>query len=160
MNHTYLYRIPIFYMLLYTVAILISGVWLFLLSQGLSELRILETITRFIDLPAKKSYYGLVEVTTPHLASMGILIFLVTHFLLFSTKVSKRFSKKVSIVLFIMAFVNIGVYYLISSGILSSGLIKLLSLSGFITIFVYSLSLVAFSLSSNHTKETKSSRLS
>lgn len=146
-------------MLLYTVGILISGVWLFLLSQGVGDLGITDTIIRLIDDPAHKSLYGLLEVTTPHLVSMGILIFLVTHFLLFSTKVSKRFSKKVSVILYVMAFVNIGAYYLISLGLLKSALIKLLTLTGFLTLFIYILYLVASSLS-NHSNETKSFKLS
>lgn len=145
-------------MLLYTVAILFSGVWLFLLSQGLGEEGISTTLDNMIHVPVSKSIYGLMEVATPHLVSIGMLIFLVAHFLLFSTKVSKAFSKKISILLFIMAFANILAYFSISFGLFSSGWIKLLLMAAFVLLFVFVLLLVAFSLFSNHSKETSPSR--
>ena len=145
-------------MLLYTVAILLSGVWLFLLSHGLGEKGIGTTLHTIIYMPVLKSIYGLMEVATPHLVSIGMLIFLVAHFLLFSTKVSKAFSQKVSILLFIVAFANILAYFLISFGLLTSGWVKLLLMSGFVLLFVFVLLLVAFSLFSNHSKETSPSK--
>ena len=154
MKNTYLYKIPIVYMLLYTVAILFSGVWLFLLSQGLGEKGIGTTLYTIINVPVSKSIYGLMEVATPHLMSIGMLIFLVAHFLLFSTKVSKAFSKKVSILLFIIAFANVFSYFLISFGLLTSGWVKLLLMVSFVSLFIFVLILVAFSLFSNHSKET------
>ena len=158
MKNLYLYKIPIVYMLLYTVAILLSGVWLFLLSQGSGEKGIGTTLHTIIYMPVSKSIYGLMEVATPHLVSMGMLIFLATHFLLFSTKVSKAFSKKVSILLFIVAFANIFSYFLISFGLLTSGWVKLLLMSVFVSLFVFVLLLVAISLFSNHSKETSPSK--
>ena len=145
-------------MLVYTLAILFSGVWLFLLSQGLEEEGVSATLLNIIHLPVTKSIYGLIEVATPHLVSMGMLIFLVTHFLLFSAKVSKAFSKKVSILLFIVAFANIFAYFSISFGLFSSGWIKLLLMAAFVLLFVFVLLLVAFSLFSSHSKETSPSR--
>ena len=150
--------LPIFYMVLYTVAILVSGVWLFLLSQGLGEERIAMTLSNIINSPVKKSIYGLVEVATPHLVSMGMIIFLVAHFLLFSTKISKRFSKKISIALFVTAFANIFSYFLISFEIFASGWVKLCMMGTFILLFMFVLLLVLLSLFSNHSKETKVSR--
>lgn len=158
MKNLYLYKIPIIYMLVYTLAILFSGVWLFLLSQGLEKEGVSATLLNIIHLPVTKSIYGLIEVATPHLVSMGMLIFLVAHFLLFSAKVSKAFSKKVSILLFIVAFANILAYFSISFSLFSSGWIKLLLMAAFVLLFVFVLLLVAFSLFSNHSKETSPSR--
>ena len=158
MKNTQLFKIPVFYMLLYTLAILLSGVWLFLLSQGLGEHGISTTLQNFIEMPALKSIYGLIEVATPHMVSMGILIFLVVHFLLFSTNVSKTFSKRVSIVLFTIAFANIIAYFLISFGLFNSGWFKLFMMGAFVLLFVFVLLLVAFSLFSNHSKETRASK--
>lgn len=158
MKNTHLFILPIFYMVLYTVAILVSGVWLFLLSQGLGEERIAITFSNIINSPVTKSIYGLVEVATPHLISMGMLIFLVAHFLLFSTKVSKRFSKKISIALFVTAFANIFSYFLISFEIFASGWVKLCMMGTFVLLFMFVLLLVLLSLFSNHSKETKVSR--
>jgi hypothetical protein len=158
MKNTFLYKIPIAYMLLYTVVILFSGVWLFLLSQGLGGHGIGVTLGHMIDRPAVKSLYGLIEIATPHLVSMGMLIFLVAHFLLFSTKVSKLFSKKVSVLLFIMAFANILAYLCISSGIFTSGWIKLFLMTAFVLLFMFVLLLVLYSLFSSHSKDTSPSK--
>ena len=158
MKNTHLYIIPIFYMVLFTVAILASGIWLFLLSQGLAEGSFTSTLSHIIESPVSKSVHGLVEVITPHLVSMGILIFLVAHFLLFSTKVSKRFSKKLSIALFITAFANIFAYFLISFDVVASGWVKLFVMGAFVLLFVFVLLLVLFSLFSNHSKETSPSK--
>jgi|GEM_PF-1214831 len=158
MKNTNFYIIPIVYMLLYTVAILVTGIWLFLLSQGLGDESIGVTLYHIIEAPVLKSIYGLMEVATPHLVSMGILIFLVAHFLLFSTNVSKAFSKKISIILFITAFANILAYFMISFGLFSSGWLKLLLMGSFVLLFVFVLLLVAFSLFSNHSKETSPSK--
>ena len=145
-------------MLFYTLGILLSGIWLFLLSQGLEENGIGMTLLKLIDTPATKSIYGLLEVATPHLVSMGMLIFLASHFLLFSTKISKQFSKKLTMALFFAAFANICAYFLISLGVLTSGWIKLFVLGVFFMLFVTVLLLVAFSLFSSHSNETKASR--
>ena len=158
MKNTQLFKIPIIYMLFYTLAILLSGIWLFLLSQGLGDESISMTLLNIINAPVPKSIYGLLEVATPHLISIGMLIFLVAHFLLFSTKISKVFSKKVSAFLFIAAFANILAYSLISSGLFTSGWIKLLLMGIFVLLFVFVLLLVAFSLFSNHSKETSPSK--
>lgn len=158
MKNTHLYIIPIFYMVLFTVAILASGVWLFLLSQGFAEESFTTTLSQIIERPVSKSIHGLVEVVTPHLVSMGMLIFLVAHFLLFSTKVSKRFSKKISIALFIAAFANIFAYFLISFDLVVSGWVKLLLMGAFVLLFVFVLFLVLFSLFSSQSKETSPSK--
>jgi len=146
MKNLHLYHIPIAYMLLYVVAILVSGVWLFLLSQGLASSDILETFIHMVTTPESKSLHNFIEVAAPHMFAMGTLIFVVAHFMLFSTKVSKKFSLIVSLVLFIVALFNISAYLFISFGLAVSGWIKLLSLALFVLIFLGMLGLVAFSL--------------
>ena len=98
-------------MLLYIIAILFSGVWLFLLSQGLASGDILTTMTKIIDAPSEKSLHGIIEVATPHLFAMGTLIFVVAHFMLFSTKISKKISLYISLLLFCVALLNISAYF-------------------------------------------------
>lgn len=146
MKNLYLYHIPIAYMLLYVVAILVSGVWLFLLSQGLESSDILETFRHIVTTPEPKSLHNFIEVAAPHMFAMGTLIFVVAHFMLFSTKVSKKLSLAVSLVLFVVALFNISAYLFISFGLLVSGWIKLLSMALFVLIFLGMLGLVAFSL--------------
>lgn len=146
MKNLHLYQIPIAYMLLYVVAILVSGVWLFLLSQGLASADILQTFTNIVNRPDPKSLHHFIEVATPHMFAMGTLIFVVAHFMLFSTKVSKKLSLAVSLVFFIVALFNISAYLFISSGLVVSGWIKLLSMALFILLFLSMLGMVAFSL--------------
>ena len=146
MKNLHLYNIPIGYMLLYIIAILFSGVWLFLLSQGLTSGDILTTMTKIIDTPAEKSLHGIIEVATPHLFAMGTLIFVVAHFMLFSTKISKKVSLYISLLLFTVALLNISAYLFISFGLVVSGWIKLLSLGLFVLVFFILLGMVSVSL--------------
>ena len=146
MKNLKLYHIPIAYMLVYVIAILATGAWLFLLSQGLGSSDIMQTLTKIVTLPESKSLHNFIEVATPHLFSMGTLIFVVAHFMLFSTKISQRFSLKVSVLLFIVALLNIAAYLLIITDFVVSGWIKLVSMGLFVLLFLLLLGMVAFSL--------------
>ncbi len=146
MKNLHLYTIPIAYMLVYLVAILVSGLWLFLLSQGLASADILQTLTNIVNAPEPKSLHNFIEVATPHMFAMGTLIFVVAHFMLFSTNVSQKFSLTVSLLLFTVALFNISAYLLISFGLVVSGWIKLFSMALFVFVFAVMLGLVAFSL--------------
>jgi hypothetical protein len=146
MKNLKLYHIPIAYMLVYVVAILATGVWLFLLSQGLDSSDITHTLTQIATLAEPKSLHNFIEVATPHIFAMGTLIFVIAHFMLFSTKISQRFSLRISRLLFIVALLNISAYLLIIFGVVVSGWIKLLSLALFVLLFLLLLGMVAFSL--------------
>ena len=146
MKHLKLYHIPIAYMLVYVVAILATGMWLFLLSQGLGSSDIVQTLTQIATLPEPKSIHNFIEVATPHMFAMSILIFVVAHFMLFSTKVFQKFSLRVSVLLLIVALLNILAYLLIIFGVVVSGWVKLLSLELFVLLFLLLLGMVAFSL--------------
>lgn len=146
MKNLHFYTIPIAYMLVYVVAILVSGVWLFLLSQGLSNLDMIETLLSIVNSPAPKSLHNFIEVATPHMFAMGTLLFVVAHFMLFSTKVSQKFSMAISLLLFAAALFNISAYLFISFGLFVSGWIKLFSMGLFVLVLVFMLGLVAFSL--------------
>lgn len=147
MKNLALYKIPIGYMLLYIVLILGSGLWLFLLSQGLSSAEsMIHTIQTIIYTPKPKSLHNFIEVAAPHMFAIGTLIFVAAHFMLFSTKISQKVSLIVAMILFILALFNIFSYLAISFGLLVSGWIKLVSLSGFVLLFLVMLGMVAFSL--------------
>jgi len=147
MKHIALYSLPIRYMLLYIILILISGLWLFLLSQGYeSSESIIKTLQHIIISPVEKSLQGLVEVAAPHLFAIGTLIFVTAHFMLFSTKVSPKTSLRVAMLLFIFALLDIFAYFAISFGLVVSGWIKLAALSGFVLLFLLMLGVVGFSL--------------
>jgi len=146
MKNLHLYHIPIAYMLVYVIAILVSGVWLFLLSQGLSGSDMLETFIRVANLPEPKSLHNFIEVAAPHMFAMGTLLFVIAHFMLFSTRISHKFSLRISYALFVSALFNISAYLFISFGLFVSGWIKLFSMGLFVLVLVFMLGLVAFSL--------------
>ena len=147
MKNIALYSLPIRYMIIYVILILMSGVWLFLLSQGLecSE-SVMSTLKNVIVSPAEKSMEGLIEVATPHLFAIGTLIFVAAHFMLFSTKISQKLSLIVAMALFIFALFDIFSYFAIAFGLVVSGWVKLVALSGFVLLFVLMLGLVGISL--------------
>jgi len=147
MKNLSFYHIPIAYMLLYTVLLLGSGLWLFLLSQGLASSEgLMATLEKIIKTPEAKSMHNFIEVATPHMFAMGALVFVVAHFMLFSTKISQKNSLIVSMILFVFLLFNIFSYGLISFEILSSGWIKLLSMFLFVGMFIVLLGMVAISL--------------
>ena len=142
-----LYKIPIIYLLFYAVLILGSGVWLFLLSQGLDSAQsLMHVLTDIIHTPEAKSVRGLIEVATPHLFAMGMLIFVAAHFMLFSTSVSKNTTTVVALIVFGFALFDIFIYFMISFGWVVSGWLKLVALFAFVSSFVVLLSLLTFSL--------------
>ena len=147
MNNIALYSIPIRYMLIYVILILMSGLWLFLLSQGFdSSESVMSTLTNVISTPTIKSVEGLIEVVTPHLFAIGTLIFVTAHFMLFSTKVSQKVSLIVAMLLFVFALFDIFSYFAITFGLVVSGWIKLVAMSVFVLLFLVMLGLVGFSL--------------
>ena len=141
------YRIPIGYMLLFAFFIVASGIWLFLLPQGLSETGSLNVALRqLVQSPAAKSWQQFVEIATPHLFAMGILIFIVAHFLLFSTRVPRYLSMRLTLWLYIAALADIFAYALIIVSIVTTGWIKLVTLAIFALLFLILLGMVAVSL--------------
>ncbi len=141
------YRLPIGYMLLFSFFIVASGLWLFLLPQGLAETgNPVAALQQLVHTPAVKSWQQFVEIATPHLFAMGALIFIVAHFLLFSTRISRHFSMRLSLWLYIAALADISAYALIIAGIVTTGWIKLAVLAVFILLFLILLGAVAVSL--------------
>jgi len=147
MKNLSFFHIPIAYLLLYTVVILATGIWLFLLSQGLNGSEgIAAALEKIIAAPEAKSLHNLVEVATPHLFAMGTLIFVVAHFMLFSTKISQRRSLIVAMTAFVLALVNILSYGAVSFSLVDTGWIKLISMTLFSGVFLVLLGMVSFSL--------------
>ncbi len=147
MKNISLYRIPIAYLLLYVIAILGTGIWLFLLSQGLQSSESLYVLLLdIIERPEVKSLHNFVEVASPHMFTMGAMVFVVAHFMLFSTNVAQKYSLWVTIVLYMAMFFNIFAYLAIIFGLVVSGWVKLFALLLFVLLFVLMLGMVAFSL--------------
>jgi len=129
-----LYALPIKYMMLFSLALLFSGLWLFLLSQDFS--------IKYIE----KSLHHSIEVATPHLFAMGILIFIVAHFLLFSTVVKNKYALIASQSLYLFMFLNIFSSLFMSLGYAQLIWIKLIALSGFLFLFLLVLGMLYLSI--------------
>ncbi len=141
----HLYRIGIAYMLLFVLGVLLSSAWLFLRSQEMED-EMLQAVASIIDSPAAKSWHNFIEIGTPHLFGMGLTLFVVAHFLLFSTKIPQRWSMRLSVILFGLMFFDIFAYGLIIAGVVVSGWVKLVGVLSFIVLFIILLGWVAVSL--------------
>lgn len=147
MKNVSLYKIPIAYMLVYVVLILFTGLWLFLLSQGLnSSDGMIDTLIGIVFTPEPKSLHHFIEVAAPHMFAMGAMVFVLSHFMLFSSKISQSTTLIVAMLLFVFTILNIFSYSVISLGLLVSGWIKLLSMSIFVLLSLLMLFMVAVSL--------------
>lgn len=147
MKYLSLYTIPIAYMIVYVVLILFTGVWLFMLSQGLnSSDGVINTLINIVNTAESKSLHNFIEVAAPHMFAMGSMVFVVAHFMLFSTKISQKSSLIVSMLLFVFALFDIFSYGVIILGWVVSGWIKLLAMSLFILLFLLMLFMVTLSL--------------
>ncbi len=147
MKNLSLYNTPIMYMILYVILILFTGIWLFFLSQGLnSSDGLIDTIMHIVVSPEPKSVHGFLEVASPHIFAIGAMVFIVSHFMLFSTKISQKTSLIIFILLFVFMLLNIFSYGVITLGLIVSGWIKLFSMTVFILLFLLMLSMVTVSL--------------
>ena len=147
MKNLSLYNIPIIYMIVYVILILFSGIWLFLLSQGLNGSDgVIDTIGHIVFSPEPKSMHSFIEVATPHMFAIGAMVFVVSHFMLFSTKIYQKTSLIVFILLFVFTLFNIFSYGAIIFGLMVSGWIKLFSMIVFVLLFLLMLFMVAVSL--------------
>ncbi|HFS85352.1 MAG TPA: hypothetical protein ENK72_01910, partial [Epsilonproteobacteria bacterium] len=124
-----LFKIPVAYMLLYILLILFTGVWIFALSQGFDcDQGVWGTVQRLIESPAEKSWHGFIEVTAPHLFAISLSVFVVSHFMLFSTRFSGKSAMRLFIGLYLSALVNIFAYGMVLPGVVESGWVKLAAL--------------------------------
>lgn len=81
----------------------ITGMWMILLKTSFS----LESFTNYY---VQKSTFGLLEVVTPHLFTMGTAIFILTHFLSLNKK-NRPFDNQLTLSLFtFMLISNLSVF--------------------------------------------------
>jgi hypothetical protein len=92
------YAIVIRYFLLMLLMLFLTGIWLLLLHTSFS-------FDAFTNYYVKKSLFGLLEVTTPHLFAMGTVIFILTHFLSLNKK-NTPFENKLTLSLFSLMLIS------------------------------------------------------
>ena len=124
------YGLAIGYFLFFVVLTLSSGVALFLVENGLN--------------PKEKSFEGLIEIVSPHLLGMSIMLFVVTHFLLFSRKYSQKFSLKIFLAVVFLMILDQSSYFFMFIECFS--LVKIFSMLGYILGVIILLWMIFFSL--------------
>jgi len=97
-------------MLLFIVLILLSGVWLFGITQGWEVFFERWNVAMFWHKVEMPSWHGLIEIATPHLWGMGMTLFVTAHFLLFGERFSQRKAIFMSFLLFGLMFMDIFAY--------------------------------------------------
>ena len=111
------YRFAIAYFAIFGTLLLLSGAVLFVNKLGISH----ESVSTFYlgsveQFSQPKSSYGLLETALPHLGAMGLFIFVLAHFMLFTPKKERQKTLLPAVVLFIAALLDIGSGFLIVQG--------------------------------------------
>ncbi len=118
--------------------LLVSGVTLFLSKIGIG----LDDITKYYHgdealYISAKSFYGLLESSTPHLGAMGLFIMVIGHFILFVSHKYRKGIVPIFIALFISAFLDIVSGFFVSRGFLWFSILKQVSFITFISFSIY-----------------------
>ncbi|CAA6808273.1 MAG: Unknown protein [uncultured Sulfurovum sp.] len=100
-----IYTAVIRYFLLMFLMLLITGIWLLLSHTSLS-------VESFTNYYVEKSFFGLLEIITPHLFAMGTTVFILTHLLSLNKK-NTPYENKLSLVLFtLMLLSNFSLFFI------------------------------------------------
>lgn len=127
MNH--LYAIVIRYFLLMFLMLLITGTWLLLLHTTFS----FESFTHYY---VQKSLFGALEIVTPHLFAMGMVVFILTHFLSLKKKNTPLESKATSLLFTVTILLNVSMFCITTNSTWVAGL-KLLATLAFLVLSVF-----------------------
>ncbi|NOR56229.1 MAG: hypothetical protein GQ531_08480 [Sulfurovum sp.] len=112
------YGLALRYFSVMTLLVLISGLWMFVTNTSLN----VEGTSSYYVL---KSFYGLLETVSPHLFSMAVLIFILTHFFAIVSGVKHKNFRLFSILFFLfMLLSNVSGFFIEESGVFFS-LLKL-----------------------------------
>ena len=118
MIYNRLYSIAVIYFLVFVVLLFVSGVWLWLLEMDID----ISNITK------PKSIEGIIEIVSPHIIAMGLMLFVLSHFLLSSTKFTHSTSLRIFLALSIVILLDQSAYLFIFIGWEIFGWVKVVSL--------------------------------
>ena len=110
-----LYTLSIRYFLLYVLLTISTGLTLFFVENGLNI--------------QVKSFESIVEILSPHLIAMGLTLFVVAHFLLFSGRFKQIFSLKVFLLVSLFIVLDQSMYMFMAWGISYLTFFKYLSIT-------------------------------
>lgn len=114
------YGLALKYFFLMTLLVLFSGLWLFVGNTSLG----LEGTASYY---APKSFYGLLQTVSPHLFSMAVLIFILTHFFAIVSGVEHQKFRFFSTLFFsIMLLSNVSGFFIAEKSLFFA-LLKILS---------------------------------
>ena len=114
----HLYGLAIGYFLIFVLFTIGSGVALFLLENGI--------------IPKAKSFEGFIEIVSPHILGMSIMLFIVTHFLLFSTKYTQQLSLKIFLWVVVFMVFDQSSYLFMFMGLECFSMVKVFTILGYI----------------------------
>lgn len=138
-----LFTLSVAYFLLFVVALFTTGVTLFITELGVEELTQLSQVAEMIK---PKSFEGIIEILSPHIIGMGLMLFVVAHFLLFSKKFTQAFSLKLFIALAFVILVDQSAYLFVSMGWTMFGWVKVFTLLIYASLLAVLVWMVAISL--------------
>ena len=124
-----LYALSIRYFLVMLFMLISSGMWMLLLHSTLE----FESFTNYY---VQRSTFGLLEVVTPHLFGMGIIIFILTHFLSLKKKNSSLETKATLLLFSVSIVLNMSVFFITETTAWVSW-IKLFSTLGFLGLSLF-----------------------
>jgi hypothetical protein len=122
------YRYAIAYFTLFGGLLLLSGFWLFALKIGFTPSHVAAYYLGDEALfTAPKSFAGLMESALPHLGGMGLFVMVTAHFLHFAPRKKKPGAKRMAVILFIAALLDIFSPFAIINGFAFFAWVKLAS---------------------------------
>lgn len=126
------YGLALRYFFLMTLLVLLSGLWMFVSNTSLG-------IEGTAGYYAPKSFYGLLETVSPHLFSMAVLIFILTHFFAIVSGVEHKKFRLFSTLFFVVMLLSNFSGFFITEQSLFFTLLKLLSTLLFTLFTLFSL---------------------
>ena len=124
-----LYSIIIRYFLLMFLMLLITGIWLLLLHTTFN-------FTDFTNYYVEKSLFGALEIVVPHLFAMGMVIFILTHFLSLRKKNTYLESHLSSLLFLATILLNVSLFFITANTTLIAG-VKLFSTLAFLLLSLF-----------------------
>lgn len=124
------YSLAIKYFLIMNILLIISGLILFFSHTNFS-------LTGISNYYSPKSIYGYLEIFTPHIFAMSLVIFILTHFIAIVKSIEINYDRYFIILIFVIILItNISPFFIGEENTWFT-LIKLLSLIVFILIYIY-----------------------
>lgn len=141
------YKLSIIYYIILSLLLIVSAIMLFEHKIGFSYDSVLNYYLGNEELfIQKKSFSGLLKIILPHIFVFGLLSMVLLHFLVFTKLRYKKTTQLLIYSTFITALLELFTPYLILSGLELFAYVKLFSFFLFLTLILYILWLLFYSI--------------